>query len=161
MKKKSLSCEQIDKQELVEQYVAGKLSASLRVAFEQHISHCEIHARAVLFERSIKRGVRAYARDELKKRINILSGHGESEGVRTMILRFAAIFLAVILIPILLIYVLYEPKSTQLAQHLEMDSSQVTTEPMEKAIDKKVLHERGEEKRVVRSVPEIIAEQKA
>jgi hypothetical protein len=132
MNKKSLSCEQIDKQNLVELYVAGKMPQPLREQFEQHLSHCENHAGAVLIEQSIRRGVQAYAREELKKRI--FSARNKSENARIIILRFAAIFLAVVFTPVLLLYLFYEQKPAELAQRLDKDSIQVVSSPMKTEI---------------------------
>ena len=50
-----LSCRQIDDEFLVEQYVAGKLTGELRDRFEQHISECPEHAKAVSLEKVLQK----------------------------------------------------------------------------------------------------------
>jgi len=63
-------CQQIDQEALVELYVAGKLHGQLLDKFEQHLVDCEDHARAVLLEKALKRGVSDFARGELKARLH-------------------------------------------------------------------------------------------
>jgi hypothetical protein len=129
---KSLSCEQIDQQGLVELYVAGKLPDPLREQFEQHISNCETHAQALLIEKSIKRGVQAYAREELKKRIHAHVSRVDT--TRTLILRFAAIFLIGILTPLLLIYLFNNQHQPELTQNIASDSTYMRSAAVEESI---------------------------
>lgn len=63
-------CQQIDQESLVEHYVAGKLRGQVLTKFEQHIVECEDHARAVLLEKALKRGVSEFARGEIKTRLH-------------------------------------------------------------------------------------------
>ena len=95
-------CRQIDKESLVEQYVAGKLRGDLLDQFEQHLKDCEDHARAVLLEKALKRGVSEYARGEIKSKLrNRLK---KREDTRYMMLRYAAILLVAVVTPLLLYY---------------------------------------------------------
>ncbi len=95
-------CRQIDQESLVEQYVAGKLQGELLEQFEQHIKDCEDHARAVLLEKSLKRGVSEFARGEIKTKLrNQLK---KREDTRFMILRYAAILFVAVITPLLLYY---------------------------------------------------------
>jgi hypothetical protein len=129
---KPLSCKQIDQQGLIEQYVAGRLSIPLREALEQHVAHCEKHAQALLIEKNIKRGVQAYARDELKKRIHVRAR--KRDDTKILILRFAAIFLVVIFTPLLLVYLFTEQKQSELVQNMVADSFQTHSTQVEKNI---------------------------
>lgn len=95
-------CQQIDQESLVEQYVAGKLPGELLEQFEQHIKGCKDHARAVLLEKALKRGVLEFARGEIKAKLrNRLK---KREDTRFMILRYAAILFVVVITPLLLYY---------------------------------------------------------
>ena len=95
-------CQQIDKESLVEQYVAGKLRGDLLDKFEQHIKDCEDHAQSVLLEKALKRGVSEYARGEIKTRLH--DRLKKREDTRFMMLRYAAILLVAVITPLILYY---------------------------------------------------------
>ena len=97
-----LSCQQIDNEFLVEEFVAGKLTGELLERFEQHISECAEHARAVSLERVLRRGVREYARTGIKSRI--LKRVKKREDIRLMVLRFAAFLFVAVVTPLILYY---------------------------------------------------------
>jgi hypothetical protein len=95
-------CDQIDQELLVEQYVVGKLSGDLLDKFEQHITVCAKHANAVALEKALRRGVREFARSELKARIKYRVH--KREDMRVMILRFAAFLFVAVITPLILYY---------------------------------------------------------
>jgi hypothetical protein len=95
-------CKQIDQESLVEQYVAGKLRGDLLGQFQEHLKDCENHARAVLLEKALKRGVSEFARSEIKTRLH--NRLKKREDSRFMILRYAAILLVAVITPLLLYY---------------------------------------------------------
>jgi hypothetical protein len=95
-------CRQIDRDSMVEQYVTGKLRGELLVQFEQHLKECEEHARAVLLEKALKRGVAEFARGEIKTRLR--SRLKKREDTRFMMLRYAAILFVAVITPLLLYY---------------------------------------------------------
>jgi len=97
-----LSCQQIDDEFLVEQYIAGKLTGALRDRFEMHISECAEHAQAVSLEKVLRRGIREYARGELKSRI--MSRVKKRDDIRLLVLRFAAFLLVAVITPLILYY---------------------------------------------------------
>jgi hypothetical protein len=95
-------CKQIDKEFLVEKYVAGKLSGDVLNKFEQHLTVCAKHANAVALEKVLKRGVREFARSEIKSHIK--QRIHKREDMRIMILRFAAFLFVAVITPIILYY---------------------------------------------------------
>jgi hypothetical protein len=97
-----LSCQQIDAEFLVEQYVAGKLTGELRDRFEEHIAECAEHAQAISLEKVFRRGVREFARSEIKSRI--MSRAKKREDIRVLVLRFAAFLFVAVITPLILYY---------------------------------------------------------
>jgi outer membrane biosynthesis protein TonB len=95
-------CKKIDKELLVEKYVAGKLSGVLLNKFEKHISVCDKHNKALVMERMIKEGITVYARDEMKTRLR--KRIQKKTEYRYVILKFAAILFIVVISPLILYY---------------------------------------------------------
>lgn len=95
-------CKKIDDESLIEGYVRGTLPPELRTQFEAHIRECPVHAQALRFEKLLNRGIKEYARHEMKKKLTV-NVHRVDEA-KVMILRFAAILFIVVLIPVLLYF---------------------------------------------------------
>lgn len=155
MSKQSLSCEEIDKQDLVEQFVSGKIPETLRKAFEEHLANCKIHARAVMLETAIQHGVRDYARDELKKRIKSGGKKKSGENTGVIILRFAAIFLVVILLPIILLHILNQKESVELVQQLPIETTRIDSTSEVERNEPRPLPESEEMKRGKKTVASV------
>ena len=98
-------CRQIDKQFLVEDYVAGKLKGELLNKFEQHISQCEKHARAVALEKAMIKGITEFARGEIKAKLR--ERLKKKADMRLMFLRYAAILFVAVITPLLIYYQFY------------------------------------------------------
>jgi hypothetical protein len=108
-------CQLIDRDDLVEKYIEGKLHGEILNKFTQHLSECEAHARAVSLERALQRGVRDFARSELKS--NLRHQIKKHEISRYYILRYAAILIVAIMAPILLYYqFVIKPETPQFAR---------------------------------------------
>ncbi len=95
-------CKRIDDEMLIEAYVAGKLSSADRNRIEDHVSSCEKHAQALVLEKAMQAGVRDYAREQLRESLN--HRLKKRDEARSLVLRFAAIFLIVIILPVTIYY---------------------------------------------------------
>jgi hypothetical protein len=107
-------CKKIDKELLVEKYVAGELSGSLLTEFEKHIASCKKHARAVSLEKIIKKGISAFARNEMKLRIR--KRIQKSIETRYMMLKVAAILFIVTITPLILYYHFHLDQSAKMIE---------------------------------------------
>ena len=132
-------CRQIDNESLVEQYVAGKLRGNLLDKFEQHLKDCENHARAVLLEKALKRGVSEFARGEIKSKLR--DRLKKREDTRFMILRYAAILLVAVVTPLLLYYQ-FNIAPQEMAESLSEEEKVITEDVMD--IDQEELQEAEE-----------------
>jgi len=95
-------CNIIDDDNLVEKFVNGDLHGEILNQFTEHLKECEAHSQAVTLEKALKRGVRDYARSELKSN---LRGHIKKQEIsKYYILRYAAILIVAIMAPIILYY---------------------------------------------------------
>lgn len=116
-------CRQIDDEDLIEKYIAGKLHGELLNRLTEHLQECIDHSKAVNLEKALSRGVREFARSELKS--NLRTQIKKHEISKYYILRYAAILIVAIMAPIVLYYQLVstpadipniaeqqEPKST-------------------------------------------------
>lgn len=153
-----LTCQQIDSEFLVEQYVAGKLTGELQDRFEEHIAECVEHTRAVSLEKVLKRGVRDYARSELKSRI--MNRVKKREDIRVLVLRFAAFLFLAVLAPLILYYqfgIFQKEKIPQLA----VISDSVATPLASSALERKKMEisaTEGAEKALKAPAKEIAAQ---
>ncbi len=95
-------CKQIDEEDLIEKYIAGKLHGELLNRLTEHLSECQKHSEAVNLEKILSRGVRDFARTELKDKLNFQVQKNEIS--KYYILRYAAILFVAILAPIVLYY---------------------------------------------------------
>jgi hypothetical protein len=95
-------CKKIDNESLIEAYVKGTLQPELRMQIEAHIQECPVHAQALRLEKLLNRGIQEYARYEMKKKLTV-NVHKADE-TKLLILRFAAILFAAVLIPVLLYF---------------------------------------------------------
>ena len=97
-----LNCHNFDEEYFVERYIAGELSAAEKNDFELHLQTCPVHAKAVALEKALKKGVKEFARNEIKSAIK--KKYKKKEENRILILRFAAIFFLVVITPLILYY---------------------------------------------------------
>jgi hypothetical protein len=95
-------CKQIDEEDLIEKYIAGKLHGELLNRLTEHLQECVEHNQAVNLEKALSRGVRDFARSELKSKLrHHIKKHEIS---KYYILRYAAILIVAIMAPIILYY---------------------------------------------------------
>lgn len=130
-------CKIIDKQFLVEQYVAGKLKGQILVQFEEHVRDCALHAEAVSLEKSLKRGVSDFARNEI--RMKLRNRLKKREDTRFLILRVAAVLFVAVITPLIIYYQFnIEPDnisetfetSRQIRQDKSLEVTSVESEPV-------------------------------
>jgi hypothetical protein len=95
-------CRQIDEEDLIEKYIAGKLHGELLNRLTEHLQECIDHSNAVNLEKALSRGVRDFARSELKS--NLRNQIKKHEISKYYILRYAAILIVAIMAPIVLYY---------------------------------------------------------
>jgi len=95
-------CRQIDDDDLIEKYIAGKLHGELLNRLTEHLQECIDHSKAVNLEKALSRGVREFARSELKS--NLRTQIKKHEISKYYILRYAAILIVAIMAPIVLYY---------------------------------------------------------
>jgi hypothetical protein len=95
-------CKLIDQDDLIEKYIEGELHGEILSKFIEHLSECEEHARAVSLEKALQRGVRDFARSELKS--NLRHHIKKQEISKYYILRYAAVLVVAIMAPIILYY---------------------------------------------------------
>jgi hypothetical protein len=109
-------CERIDRESLIEEYVQGKLSGELGRQLEQHLRECERHALAVRWETNLRQGVIEFARNQLRSRIR--KEYRPPENIRFVVLRYAALVLIMVVVPLMLYYQfrIYRPPGTSLKE---------------------------------------------
>jgi len=95
-------CRQVDKELIVEAYVAGKLKGAALIKFEEHLRHCEKHSQAVYIEKALKKGISEFARSEMK--LKIQKRLEKQHEARFLLLRYAAILLVAVITPLLIYY---------------------------------------------------------
>ncbi len=95
-------CKKIDDEDLIEKYIAGELHGDVLDQFTAHLRECKRHLEAVNLERLLHRGVRDFARTELKSKLRTQIKKHEIS--KYYILRYAAILIVAIMAPVLLYY---------------------------------------------------------
>lgn len=114
-------CDIIDRDNLVEKYVQGTLHGELLNQFTEHLTGCEEHSKAVALEKALNRGVREFARSELRTKLT--HNISRQQTAKYYILRYAAVLLVAIVAPIVLYYqfniVPPEDESTAVLQNVE------------------------------------------
>ena len=105
-------CKQIDDEDLIEKYISGNLHGELLSRLTEHLAECQMHSQAVNFERALSRGVRDFARSELKTKLRFQIKKHEIS--KFYILRYAAVLIVAIMVPIILYYqIVSEPSPVQ------------------------------------------------
>ena len=105
-------CKQIDDEDLIEKYISGNLHGELLSRLTEHLAECQMHSQAVNFERALSRGVRDFARSELKTKLRFQIKKHEIS--KYYILRYAAVLIVAVMAPIILYYqIVSEPSPVQ------------------------------------------------
>jgi hypothetical protein len=105
-------CKQIDDEDLIEKYIAGNLQGELLHRLTEHLAECQMHSQAVNLERALSRGVRDFARSELKTKLRFQIKKHEIS--KYYILRYAAVLIVAVMAPIILYYqIVSEPSPVQ------------------------------------------------
>ena len=95
-------CKQIDDEDLIEKYISGNLHGELLNRLTEHLAECQMHSQAVNLERALSRGVRDFARSELKTKLRFQIKKHEIS--KYYIMRYAAVLIVAIMVPITLYY---------------------------------------------------------
>ena len=139
-------CKIIDQDDLVEKYIEGNLHGELLNRFIEHIGQCEEHSQAVTLEKALQRGVRDFARSELKS--NLHHRIKKQEISKYYILRYAAILIIAVIAPIILYYQFKaQPEILDLAR----EEMLVPVTEQEKSIEAESVKEVAEEPSAIKA----------